>query len=192
MFDLAQLTASWCNSQPWQVLVLSGAATQRLAIALTENAKSGSQQPDLDFPHEYRGVHQERRRRSGYELYNSLGIDREDKERREAQHLENFRFFGAPHVAIVTTYQYLGVYAAVDCGAYVANLLLSAESLGIATLPQGAIAMSSNVVREHLEIPADRQIVCAVAFGYEDVDHPANGFRTTRAEFTDSVQWIDD
>lgn len=192
MFSLAQGTASWCNSQPWQVTVLSGAATVRLADALTENAKTGNRQADLDLPQEYRGVYLDRRRKAGFGLYESLGIRREDMERREAQHLENYRFFGAPHVAIITTDRSLGTYGAVDCGAYIANLLLAAQSLGIATVPQAAIAMSSNAVREELGIPHDRRIVCAVSFGYADQTHPANGFRTDRAGVADVVQWLDE
>ncbi len=56
--------------------------------------------------------------------------------------LENYRFFGAPHVAIITSDKALGVYGAVDCGGYVSTLLLAAESLGIAAVPQAAVAMT--------------------------------------------------
>ena len=34
IFAMAQRAASWCNSQPWQVTVLSGAATRRIRDAL--------------------------------------------------------------------------------------------------------------------------------------------------------------
>ncbi|QSE92767.1 nitroreductase [Rhodococcus pseudokoreensis] len=191
MLTLAQLTPSWCNSQPWQVHILSGEATRRLADALLDGARRGVRQPDLDPPRDYLGVYRDRRRGSGYALYNSLGIRREDTEKREEQRLENFRFFGAPHVAIITTDEQLGTYGAVDCGGYVSTLLLAAHSLGIATVPQAAIAMVSNTVREHLGIPTDRRIVCAVSFGYEDQTHPANSFRTSRAHLTEVVEWID-
>ncbi|GGL16119.1 nitroreductase [Nocardia jinanensis] len=191
MLSLAQLTPSWCNCQPWQVHVLSGEATERLASALRAGAQRGERQPDLDPPREYLGIYRERRRESGYALYNSLEIRRQDHRRRAEQHLENLRFFGAPHVAIITTDQQLGTYGAVDCGAYVATLLLAAHSLGIATVPQAAIAMASGTVREQLAIPTDRRIVCAVSFGYEDETHPANSFRTSRAHLNEVVQWID-
>ena len=56
------------------------------------------------------------------------------------QALENFNFFGAPHVAIITTDEALGVYGAVDCGGYVTSFMLAAQALGVATVPQAALA----------------------------------------------------
>jgi len=130
----AQKTASWCNSQPWQVAVFSGAATQRFAEALYAAASGGGHASDFPFPREYRGKYLERRRESGFQLYNALGIARGDKAAYQKQMLENFRFFGAPHVAIITTDEALGIYGAVDCGAYVANFMLAAQALGVATV----------------------------------------------------------
>ena len=48
--------------------------------------------------------------------------------------------FGAPHVAIVTSDEALGVYGAVDCGAYVSNFMLAAHSLGVGSIAQAALA----------------------------------------------------
>ncbi|MDX7527464.1 nitroreductase family protein, partial [Enterobacter hormaechei] len=79
------------------------------------------------------GVYGERRRASGYGLYTGLGIERSDKEARLTQMLENYRFFGAPHVAVITSDAGLGTYGAVDCGGYVATFLAAASSLGVAT-----------------------------------------------------------
>jgi nitroreductase len=191
MFELAQESPSWCNTQPWNVSIVSGQAKERLSEALIQEAAAGVKQPDLEAPAEYRGIYQDRRRESGYALYSSLGIERHDYQRRADQGLENYRFFGAPHVAVVTTDNMLGAYGAVDCGGYVSTLLLAAESLGIATVPQAAIAMYSSVVRDQLKLPEDRLIVCAVSFGYEDISHPANSFRTSRAELRDVIDWLD-
>jgi hypothetical protein len=41
------------------------------------------------------------------------------------QALENYNFFGAPHVAIIHTNEPLGIYGAIDCGAYVSNFMLA-------------------------------------------------------------------
>ena len=37
LLALAQRTPSWCNTQPWQVDVTSGAATDRFRAALAEH-----------------------------------------------------------------------------------------------------------------------------------------------------------
>jgi nitroreductase len=148
--------------------------------------------PDIAFPREYRGVHLLRRRECGFQLYESVGIARGDRAASARQTLENFRFFGAPHVAIVTTEVELGVYGAIDCGAYVANFVLAAQSLGVATIAQAALAAHSPFIRDFFSLSADRQIVCGISFGYEDTDHPANSFRTSRAPLPEMVTWIED
>jgi nitroreductase len=191
ILDAAQKTASWCNSQPWQVTVFSGAATGRFADVLGEAAGGGGHASDFPFPREYRGKYQERRRESGFQLYNALGIARGDKAAYHKQMLENFRFFGAPHVAIVTTDEALGIYGAVDCGAYVANFMLAAQALGIATVPQAALAGHSEVVRAHLGVGDDRRVVCGISFGYADEAHPANSYRTSRAALAEAATFID-
>src|SRR2546425_8066972 len=135
VLSVSQRTASWCNSQPWQVLIASGAAKEKFRKAIYAEAASGAKD-DHDFtpPREYKGVYLERRRESGFQLYNTLGIPRGDKAAYAKQALENYNFFGAPHVAIITTAEALGVYGAVDCGLYVDSFLLAAQALGLGTI----------------------------------------------------------
>lgn len=191
ILTLAQRTASWCNAQPWRVCVTEGAATDRFRASLFAHAAANPAKPDIAFPREYRGVHLRRRRECGFQLYESVGIARGDRDASARQTLENFRLFGAPHVAIVTTDEALGVYGAIDCGAYVANFILAAQSLGVATIAQAALAAYSPLIREFFALPVDRQIVCGISFGYEDAEHPANRFRTSRAPLSEAVAWIE-
>ena len=133
----------------------------------------------------------ERRRESGFQLYNAVGIPRGDKEGYAKQALQNFNFFGAPHVAIVHTDEALGVYGAIDCGGYVTSFMLAAQALGVATVPQAALAFHSEVVRKHFGLSDDRRVVCGISFGYPDRDHRANSYRTTRAGIADTVTFVD-
>src|SRR6202022_4201001 len=102
---------------------------------------------DFAFPIKYDGVYRERQRETGWALYRSVGVAKGDREASGRQVLENFRLFGAPHVMIITTEQDLGVYGAIDCGSYLATLMLAAESFGIATIAQAAIAGCAGFVR---------------------------------------------
>ncbi len=184
----AQKTASWCNSQPWQITILSGDATRTFAEVMYKTASEFAPvTPDFPFPREYRGVYLERRRESGFQLYNALGIARGDKAAYQKQMLENFHFFGAPHVAIITTDEALGVYGAIDCGAYVGNFMLAAQAAGLATIPQAALASYSNVIRHHLGLGEDRRVVCGISFGFPDESHPANSYRTNRARISEAA-----
>ncbi|MNV44938.1 NADH dehydrogenase [compost metagenome] len=192
LLSAAQRTASWCNSQPWQVVVTRGEGTRRLREALQAAVRErAAPTPDFPFPREYRGVYQDRRRESGFQLYGALGIARGDKEAYAHQAARNFMLFDAPHVAIVTSDEALGTYGAVDCGAYVANFLNAAEALGLGAIAQAALAMQAPVLREVLQLDAERRVVCGISFGLADKEHPANGFRTTRAAVDEAVRFID-
>lgn len=188
----AQKAPSWCNTQPWQVVITRGEATRRFRDALYAHALKGGGETDFPFPQAYEGVYRERRRECGLQLYASLGIAREARDAAARQMLENFRLFGAPHVAILTTDDKLGVYGAIDCGLYLALFMLAAQSHGVATAPQAALASQSGFLREYFRLGADRRVVCGVSFGYADRDHPANGFRTTRAPIAKAATFVDD
>ncbi|MDQ6522911.1 nitroreductase [Nocardioides sp. LHD-245] len=187
----AQRTGSWCNVQPWHVRLLRGEATRWLARELTAHVSShpdaADQTPDLELPGTYAGVHLERRREAGYALYRSLGIERTDHAARAAAMLDNYSFFGAPVALIVTVERSQGAYAAADCGAFVANLMNAALDEGLGTIAQGALGVYAGKVRELLEIPEHEAVLCGVALGYPDEEHPSNGFRTERASLSDIV-----
>jgi nitroreductase len=191
MFTLAQRTASWCNTQPWQVIVTRGVATERLRAAYARELLTGSPAPDFPFPTHYQGVYKERRRECARQLYDSLGITPGDRIASQQQTQRNFSLFDAPHVAIITSDRALGTYGAVDCGGYVANLLLVAEALGLGVIAQAALASHSAFVHRHFAIDESRLVVCGVSFGYADVEAPANAFHTTRATMQDTVLWRD-
>ncbi len=187
LFTLAQRTPSWCNSQAWQVHLVSGDDVAPFTERLVARVLSGPEAPDIPSPERYDGVYAERRQVCGHALYEAVGIARDYKDGRLRQMLENFRFFGAPHVAIITSPKSLGPYGVMDCGGYVANLLNLADSLGLGAIAQGAIGMYADAVREHLDVPADRDVVCAVSLGHPDADHPVNGFRTEREDVDNVV-----
>jgi nitroreductase len=191
ILQAAQRTASWCNSQPWQVIVTSAAATERLRQAFDTPEAAAGDGFDIAPPAEYRGVYQERRRACGFQLYEAVGVARGDRAASQRQAQQNFRFFGAPHLALVTTEAVLGSYGVLDCGAYVHNFMLAARSLGVASIAQAAVASRARFLHRWFEIPDDRHVVCGIAFGYEDRSHPANGFRTSRAAPAEAGRWVD-
>ncbi len=186
----AQMTPSWCNTQPWQIILLSGDEVGRLGQKLHEHAASGAHaKPDFEFPARYEGIYRDRRKVCGVQLYQSLGIGKEERAKAAQQALENFRFFGAPHVLLITTPEELGVYGAVDCGLYISNLILAACEHGVDSIAQAALASYPDVLRAHFNTPTERKFLCGIAFGYGDHDHPINNYRTERADLDKVVDW---
>lgn len=190
LLGMAQRSASWCNAQPWQIHITEGAATERFRETMLAPASPEESGPDFAWPARYPGVYGERRRACGLALYEAVGVARGDRVASAAQARENFRLFGAPHVAIVTTEESIGIYGAIDCGGYVANFILAAASLGLATVPQAALASRPQRLRDFFGLPAHRKVVCGISFGYADLAHAANDFRTERAAPESAAQWL--
>lgn len=191
ILTLAQRAPSWCNTQPWQLVITTGKGTEDFRKAFDEHlTQNADPLPDIPFPKEYRGIYLDRRRESGFQLYDSLGIAKGDREAYARQTRQNFLFFGAPHVAIITTPEELGTYGAVDCGAYIAVFTLAAQDLGVSTIPQAALANFSPFIRDYFKIPIGRLVVAGISFGYADHAHPANNYRTNRAPIDSVVEWI--
>jgi hypothetical protein len=109
---IAQLTPSWCNAQPWKVIVTHGAATEAFREGLVAHVRAHRPQPDIAFPGEYNGAYRDRRRVCGLQLYDAVGVARGDRDASGRQAAENFQLFGAPHVAIITTEAALASHAA--------------------------------------------------------------------------------
>jgi len=192
MVDMARRSASWCNVQPWQLVITESIeSTECFRNALVEHAENHPEvESDFPFPPRYEGQYAQRRREAGFALYKALGIARENTEQRLSHSFENFRLFGAPHVAIITVPAQLGVYAAVDAGGFINSFLLSAQAHGIATTPQAALARHARFVRGYLNIPDTHHMVCGISFGYADFSHPVNQFRTGRASVDELVRFV--
>lgn len=160
--------------------IASGATLARSRSALQSHICS-LRHPSLTlpWPREYRGVYQERRRECGWACTSSWALPRATAPRRQAA--QNFTMFGAPHVAIVTGDEALGVYGAVDCGAYVSNFMLAAHSLGRGLHRAGrAGLLPRRAARGAGHWRGPQHQVCGISFGMADPAHPANHFRTTR------------
>ncbi|HDR9470293.1 nitroreductase family protein [Burkholderia multivorans] len=188
---MAGRSASWCNVQPWQLVVTeTPESTERFRQALMQRvAAHPDNESDLPFPPSYEGIYRERRRGAGLALYSALGIGPKDSERSAEQALRNFRLFDAPHVAIVTVPAELGPYALVDAGGFVSSFLIAAYAHGVATTPQGALARHARFVREYFGIPDTQHMICGISFGYAEDAHPVNEFRTTRAAVDDLLRF---
>jgi nitroreductase len=192
ILELAQCTPSWCNTQPWQLVITRGAGTERFRKTMHAHAAAGAvPAPDFPFPAAYEGTYRERRKVCGVQLYQSLRIGRDDRAAAAEQALENFRFFDAPHVAIVTTEEKLGIYGLLDCGLYVQTFMLAARDSGVDTIAQAALASYPEFIRRHFDLPAYRKVVCGISFGYADSGHPINAYRTERALPADAVRFDD-
>lgn len=85
ILTLAQRSASWCNGQPWQVIVTNGAGTDRFRDGICECARNNSATFDFDASTDYTGVCRERRSTTGWQLYEAVGVVLGDREPPDAR-----------------------------------------------------------------------------------------------------------
>ncbi len=190
ILSLAQLTPSWCNTQPWQVIVTGGEHTSQLREALWDHVQSGNfPKTDFPFPAKYVDPYKGRRKECGYQLYDSIGIPKEDRMAGMQQTMQNFRFFDAPHALFIFLDDHFGFYGGVDCGLYVNSVLLAAKNEGVDAVAQAALASYPDFIRQHFQLPDNLKLVCGISFGYADMEHAINQYRTPRAPLEESIRY---
>ena len=190
LFARAQAAPSWCNVQPWRVVVTSPPVTGELAAELQACARRGFVQPEVKFPLEYPSPHRELRAACGKALYRAMGIARDDQPARHDAWLRNYALFDAPHVAIVSCDARLGPYAYLDVGVWLGYLLTAAQAMAIDTCPMASLAGYPGALRRRLPIADTDVILFGCALGHGDPAAPANACRTTREPLAANVTFV--
>lgn len=190
VFQLAQLTPSNCNVQPWLPHVVSGQIMSRLREALITAASNGTP-PNSDWPSDgkFTGIYRQRQVDAAVKLYDAMGIERTNLLGRQAAYIRNQAFFDAPHAVFIFLEKPFDTREAADIGMYAQSLMLAMTSRGIASCAQGALGLFPNIVRDHLDLSSDHRLLFGISFGYEDPKVAANLARVGRADLSQVVQF---
>ncbi len=192
IMQTAQRAPSGGNVQPWQAVVLTGAPWQAVQDAVAGRIAMGAEgrEPEYDiYPPGLIDPWERRRREVGEGLYAALEIPREDKPRRMAQFLNNYRGFGAPVMLFLHCSRIMGPPQWSDMGMWLQSVMLLLVEAGLASCPQECWAMYGATVRRSLELPADQILFTGLAIGYADEAHPVNRWPVPRAELNEVIEW---
>ena len=193
IIEVAKWAPSSMNTQPWHVHVVTGEPLDRIRKGNSENMLAGVP-PKRDFPMKeaYDGLHRKRQIDVAVQLFDAMGIAREDKERRMDWVMRGFRQFDAP-VSLVLTYDKYLEPAAIsqfDLGAFSHDIVLAAWEHGLGCVINGQGIMQSHVVREHAGIPDDQNIMICIAMGYPDESFVANTVKSVREDNSRFVRYV--
>ena len=177
---LACHAPSNCNTQPWMIAVASAAVRDRLAAGISGEMMMGRMKPDLPYDGRYQGVQRERQIASAEALYATLGIAREDKAGRQAQFMQNYAFFGAPHVAFFFLPAGCGVREAADLGMCAQTFMLALASMGYGSCPQTSLSFHPDLVRAEFGLAPESHLLFGVSFGRVDTTAVVNRVRVPR------------
>lgn len=191
-FEVAQLSPSNCNVQPWRVWLASGPARDRLSKALVTSIERGEDANTEDRIDDFQGEYRDKQVACAVEMYGHMGVARGDKVARTKAFMRNYELFDAPHVAIVGMESSFGTGVVIDIGIWLGTLLFAFEELGIGTCPMASLRSHPVVVRRELGIPDSIRILCGITFGYEDPDAPVNRTRQPRESIDTNVRFLRD
>ncbi|MEH6565274.1 MAG: nitroreductase [Halopseudomonas sp.] len=193
VISLATRAPSSMNTQPWHLHVLTGEPLDRIRAENTERMLNGvPPAKESRGIGSYEGGHRQRQIEIAVQLFEAMGIARDDKAKRQDWVLRGFRQFDAP-VSIVVTYDKVlreGDIAQFDCGALVNALVNAAWSRGLGCVVNSQGIMHSSVVREHAQIPDDQVVMICVAMGYPDEDFPANAVVSKRRPVSEVASFV--
>jgi len=197
LMELALRAPSSANTQPWEFAIVAGDELEAIRAAYVERGRAREQwKPELASPVEVPEPYNARRHKVGKQLFEIMGIARDDTERRAAWYLQGLALFGAPcAVYILTDRSFcfqkdgLNLWPIFDCGLIAENIVLLAASYGLGTIPESQAVVYPDILRNVLGIPDSKLIVVGIAVGYPDWSNPLNTLRSERESLDKVANW---
>jgi len=183
---------SYKNSQPWEIMVVSGKKKQELSAILVDLLDNGTPScPDLAEPESWPEAEQQRITELFAKRKELTGIDLTAPEIIVKAKKANFRFYGAPHGIFLYQDNSLSEWSLFDLGLFAQSLMLSAHAYGLGMVPQAFLTDYSENVKKYLDIPENKRLVLGLSVGYPDLDSPANGFLTPRSPAAEITTFVE-
>lgn len=182
ILEYARYAPSGVNTQPWEVVVLRGNRQKELLRKIEEAFEQGTDS-SMDYkyyPDEWFEPFKSRRKATGLQMYETMGITKEDKEGQRRNWKANYKMFDAPVSMFFFMHKDLGAGSILDYGMFLQSVMLMAEEEGLSTCIQASIAQYPDIIRKELGVSDDRILLCGIAMGYKDDSKQINGFKTPR------------
>lgn len=196
ILDVAARAPSGTNTQPWKVYVLTGEKKRELTARILavhadpEQARLHKEEYAY-YPSVWQSPYIDRRRKVGWDLYQLLGLTREDKAGMAAQHGRNYAFFDAPVGMMFTIDRVMEQGSWLDYGMFLQNIMVAARGRGLDTCPQAAFTQYHTIIRAVLDLPDNEMVVCGMSLGYADHNKIENTLVTEREPLANFVKFVD-
>jgi nitroreductase len=192
VISIAKHSPSYKNTQPWEVVILSGSKKNALSDMLVEIMGKGTQPcPDIPEPESWPQAEESRIADLLRKRAEASGIDLNDPDVLIKAKKANFRFYGAPHAIYLFQDASLTPWSIFDIGLFAQSLMLAAHAKGLGTVPQAFATDYAQDTKQFLGIPETKRLMLGISIGYPDMDSPANAFRTDRIETDEIVKWME-
>jgi len=165
IIGLAMRAPSSMNTQPWNFYIISGEPLDRIRAGNTERMVAGiPQSREFRTGQAFAGKHRDRQVGVAKQLFSAMGIERDNKDKRQDWVL--------------------------DCGAVATALVNAAWSRGLGAVINSQGIMQSPVVREHAGVADDQVIMKSIALGWPDENFPANAVVSERKSVEEATVFV--
>jgi len=172
-------SASGGNLQPWKIFVINESTMDD--FLLFQDQWNEPETPAYEiYPPNLKEPYRTSRFQLGEQMYELLGIPREDKQARLEQVMKNFKFFGAPCAFFCFVDRQMGPPQWSDLGMFLQTFMLLAQEVGLDTCAQEAWSMKHDSVSEFVKAEKSDILFCGMAIGYRDDSAAINSLKSER------------
>ena len=189
LLEKASRAASGGNLQPWNIFIVNNSAMKDFL-----EFQEGWTEPEVPayeiYPPKLKEPYRTSRFELGEQMYELLGIGRENKEARIAQVMENFRFFGAPCAFFCFIDRQMGPPQWSDLGMFLQTFMLLAKEAGLDTCAQEAWSMKHDSVSKFVKAEDSDMLFCGMAIGYKDDTATVNSLKSERRPLNEWAKFL--
>ena len=189
LLEKAARAPSGGNVQPWRIFVIGH---QRMPAFLNFlNTSEIKEKPEYEiYPPNLPSPYRDTRFKVGEDMYNLLGIPRQDKAARFAHLARNYSFFDAPVGLFCFVDRQMGPPQWSDLGMFLQTFMLLAQEAGLDTCAQEAWAMRANIVRKFVGAQDNLMLFCGIALGHKNPDAPVNTLVSDREPLSNWAKFV--
>ena len=181
--------ASGGNLQPWKIFIINNASMKDFLEF--QERWTEPEVPAYDiYPPKLKEPYRTSRFELGEQMYEILGIGREDKDARIAQVMQNFRFFGAPCAFFCFVDRQMGPPQWSDLGMFLQTFMLLAKEAGLDTCAQEAWSMKRDSVSNFVNAEDSDILFCGMAIGYRDESAAVNTLKSQRRPLKEWAKFL--
>ena len=189
LLEKSSRAASGGNLQPWKIFVINNSAMKKF-LEFQKNWTE-PETPSYDiYPSKLKEPYRTSRYELGEQMYELLGIEREDKEARIAQIMKNFEFFGAPCAFFCFVDRQMGPPQWSDLGMFLQTFMLLAKESGLDTCAQEAWSMKHDSVSKFVNAEDSDILFCGMAIGYRDDTAVVNSLKSERRPLNEWAKFL--
>ena len=189
LLEKSARAASGGNLQPWKIFVINNSSMKDFLEF--QERWTEPEVPAYDiYPPKLKEPYRTSRFELGEQMYEILGIGREDKDARIAQVMKNFRFFGAPCAFFCFVDRQMGPPQWSDLGMFLQTFMLLAKEAGLDPCAQEAWSMKHDSVSKFVNAEDSDILFCGMAIGYRDESAAVNTLKSQRRPLKEWAKFL--